>query len=356
MVILPYRVWQERFGGRADIIGQELRINRIPAAIIGVTPEHFDFPARGLLWMPLQPTPEMLARKPGGYLAFGRLTDNATQESARAELETINRRLEAEFPVSNKGVRPRVDTYAEFFIGPEASTIYGSLWAASWLVLLIACANLANLTVTRTLGRSREFFTRIALGAGQWRMARHIFTESLMLAIAGGLLGWGLATWGIDVWANATRTPYVVLDYSSHFNTLPYLAMVTIGAALLFGLAPAYKALRVQMGGAQSTGRRAKRLSSALVAVQMALAIVLLSGAGILARSLWNIVGSDTGVTGADKVLTGFVSVSPEDYPLAAARNGFWDRLRADIASIPGVASVALANTTPVGNSRVGAI
>ena len=124
-------------------------------------------------------------------MAVGRLRDGATLQEARAELETINRRLEAAYPATNRGVVPRVDTYSQFFIGPDAPVIYGSLWVAAWFVLLIACANLANLTVARTIGRWRDFSTRIALGAGQARMMRQIFVESLALAGVAGVSAGG---------------------------------------------------------------------------------------------------------------------------------------------------------------------
>jgi predicted permease len=357
VVMLPYRVWQARFGGRTDIIGQVLRVDKFPATIIGVTPEGFDFPERGGLWMPLHPTPEMLQGKPGGYLAFGRLAEGATQAGARTELEAINSRLEADFPATNKGVRPRVDTYAEFFIGPEAKMIYGSVWVAAWFVLLIAFGNLANLTLARTLGRSREFSTRLALGAGHLRMVRQIFAECLLLAAAGGFLSWWLAKWALQAWAAATSTRYVVLDYTVGPSTVFYLAMITLAAALLIGSIPAIKAVVLDVNGVLKSeargvtvSRGTKRLSAALVAGQMALAVVLLAGAGVLTRSLWNIVSAETGVTGADKVLIGSVSVSPEDYASPGVRNAFWDRLRASLTAIPGVESESLANTIPVDN------
>lgn len=357
VLILNYRTWQERFGGSRDIIGHRLRIDKNVAIIVGVTPEGFDFPDRGVLWMPLQPTPEMLQRKPGGYLAVGRLAPGATQAAAGAELETINRQLEAEFPETNKGVRARVDTYSEFFVGPEAKTIYGSVWAAACLILFIACANLANLTLARTLGRSREFSTRLALGAGHWRLVRQIAGESLLIAAAGSIIAWWLTAWGIRVWANATSTRYVVLDYSVNFAQWLYLGGSACAAALLFGLIPAIKSVRFDLNSALKSdsrggtvSRKAKRVSAALVALQMTFAVVLLTSAGILTRSLWNIVGAETGITAPDKVLIGYVSVPRESYPSAETRNAFWSQLRADLKAIPGVESESLANTIPAGN------
>ncbi|MEO5924695.1 MAG: ABC transporter permease [Bryobacteraceae bacterium] len=356
VVILNYRTWQERFGRRSDIIGRVLRVNQLPATVIGVTPEGFDFPDRGVLWMPLQPTTVMMERKPAGYLVVGRLADGATAAGAGAEIDTINRQLEADFPATNKGVRARVDAYAEFFIGPEAKAIYGSLWVAAWVVLIIACANLANLTLARTVGRSREFSTRLALGASQGRMIRQIFMESALLASVGSVLAWFIAGWAVQRWAAATATRYVVLDYAVDSGRLEYLMLITIGAALLYGLIPAVRSVRLDVNGVlkgdargATISREARRIAGVLVAGQMALAVILLVGAGVLARSLWNIVGADTGVSGADKVLVGQVSL-PREGLTADARSAFWSRLRAELLAIPGVESESLANAVPLGN------
>lgn len=356
VLMLTYRAWL-RFGKRPDIIGRVVTIDKAPATVIGVMPEGFDFPSHGLFWMPLQPTTDMLDRKPGGYMVVGRLADGASKATAQAELDVINRRLENEFPATNKGVRARLFNYAQFELGPDAATIYGSLWTAALFVLLIACANLANLTLTRTLGRAREFATRIALGAGPWRLVRQIFGESLLVAAAGGAIGWWLARWGVRVWADATWSQYVVLDYSSDAGTIEYLLGITLAAALLFGLLPVARNLRpasnvsLQGDGRGATiGHGVKRIASVLVAGQMTLAVVLLAGAGVLARSLWNIVGANVGVKDADKVLIGSVGVSREDYASANARNAFWGRLRSKVMATPGVESVSTANAIPVGN------
>ena len=195
VLILPYGDWVARYGHRADIIGHQLRINNAPATIIGVMPDGFDFPEHGAMWMPLQPTKEMLERKVDGFFAIGRLSAGATIERARAELDGVNQTLEIAFPASNKGVRATARSFSEFQLGPDAKMIYGSVWAAAAFVLLIACANLANLTLARTAGRARELSTRIALGAGHWRMSRQLFTESALLAIAGGGLDGGWVNW-----------------------------------------------------------------------------------------------------------------------------------------------------------------
>jgi MacB-like periplasmic core domain len=198
VVILNHRFWESQLGGRRDVIGASIAVNKAPATVIGVMPEGFDFPTQFDVWMPYTRAPEANRRgpTPGAFLAFGRLRDGANQQEARAELEIINHRLEAAYPATNHGVVPRVDTWSQSFIGPDAPIIYGSLWAAAWFVLLIACANLANLSVARTVGQWRDFSIRIALGAGRGRMMRQIFVESLMLTSVAGVLGWWIVKWG----------------------------------------------------------------------------------------------------------------------------------------------------------------
>lgn len=174
VAILSYHFWVSRFAKRPDIAGLGVRINNAPATIVGVMPDGFDFPDLENMWLPLTRNPDLLQRASarGNYLAAGRLRDGATIEQARAELETINRRLAAEYPATNRGVTPSLGTHSQVFIGPDTPMIYGSLWAAAWFVLLIACANLSNLMLARTIGRSREFSARLALGAGQGRIVR----------------------------------------------------------------------------------------------------------------------------------------------------------------------------------------
>ncbi len=357
VVILNYHFWRDRFAKSPDIVGRTVWIDKAPATVIAVMPQGFDFPERQDFWMPLAHTPALEQRAPTGHLAFGRLADGATIESARAELETINRRLAAAYPATNRGVVPRVDTHAQFFTGPDAPIIYGSLWAAGWFVLLIACANLANLALARTLRRSRELSTRIALGAGQARMVRQIFTESLLLAAAGGGLAWWIASTSVRVWAAATESPYQILDYSFTVATPAYWGAICILAAVLLAAVPVARIRKLDVNGTLkgdtrgvTQGRGAKFLSGTLVAGQMALAIVLLAGAGVIVRSFVNVVRADLGVTAPDRVLTGLVRLPPDKYPTPESRLRFFDALKTRLTAIPGVESESVANSIPVNN------
>lgn len=357
VVILNYRFWVSQFGRRPDIVGTATQVGGAPATIIGVMPEGFDFPQRGILWMPLPHTPELNQRGPGAYMAVGRLRDGATARQARAELAAINQRLEVQFPATNRRVLPRVDTYAQFFIGPDASITYGSLWTAAWFVLLIACANLANLTLARTVGRWRDFSTRIALGAGRGRMIRQVLLENLTLAAIAGVIAWWIVKWSVSAWAVATESQYQVLDYRVDSITLAYLMGVSIAAAILFSLAPAARIWRMGISGSLQGGERGatqtlrgKRLAAVLVTVQTALAIVLLCGAGVLARSIFAIVHADTGVRDPGSILTGALRLPSDKYPDAESKLRYLDRIEARWRAVPGVEDISLSNTLPVGS------
>ena len=354
VAILSHRFWQARFGASPDVVGRTIALDGAPTTIVGVMPERFEFPSRHSLWFPLMRTPELEQRTPNGYLAVGRLADGATQKSARAELEAINRRLAAEYPATNRDVVPRVDTYAQFFIGPDAPWVYGAVWCGAWFVLLIACANLANLTLARTFGRSRELATRLALGAARWRLGRQLVAESLLLTAVSGGLAWYGARALVEAWARATDSQYQIIDHGVDAATLAYLVGVSIVALSIFGVAPIARMLRLELGTlARSDGRgtrslRDKRLVGALVTIQMTLAIVLLGSAGVLARSFWNIVSADVGVREPDKVLIGWAQMPRGSLPLAAERAAFFKALTSRIAAIPGVTAAAVSNTRPV--------
>ena len=360
VAILSYRFWDRRFGKRPDITGLPVRINGRSATIVGVMPEGFDFPEQENLWMPLAHTPELYRRGPGHYMAFGRLRHGVSAQEARTELETINRRLEVAWPATNRGVVPRVDTHSQFFIGPDASIIYGSLWAAAWFVLLIACANLANLTLARTIGRWREFSTRIALGAGQLRMVRQILAESLTLASVAAALGWLIARVSVQIWAAATASRYQILDYTMNSGETLYLVAVSLAAIILFSVVPIGRVLQLALtnalkGDSRGVTRalRGRFLAAVLVAGQMALAMVLLAGAGVLARSLMNVVNARTGVQDPGNVLVGLLSLPSRSYPTATARLRYFDRLEARLKAMPGIKAASVSDSLPVDSGNL---
>jgi putative ABC transport system permease protein len=359
VAILNYRFWDGRFNKRADIVGLTVHINGAPATVIGVMPERFDFPNRAMddLWMPAVHTPALQQRDltAGGFTVVGRLRNGVSLRKARAELETINRRLAVAYPATNLHLVPTVKTHSEFNSGRDATTIWGSLWAAAWCVLLIACANVANLMLVRTMGRWREFATRMALGAGQGRLMRQLFIESLVLTGVAGAFGWWITNWGVRAWTTITASRYQVLDYTVDAGTLAYLVAISVLAAVGCTLTPISRIRQLGVNGALrgdargvTQGPRGKQLAAGLVAGQMALAIVLLSGAGVLVRSFVTIVGADSGVRDPEQILVGSMRLPSDTYPTPATRLGYFDRLETELKTIPGVERESVSSTIPV--------
>jgi putative ABC transport system permease protein len=352
VAIISHQFWERRLNKRPDIADLQVHINGAPASIIGVLPEDFALVYERDIFMPLAPAPAVEGD------AIGRLRDGASLEQARAELDTITRRLQAADPAATRGV-PSVLTYTQAHVAPDAPRIYGSLWAGAWFVLLIACANLANLMLVRTIGRWREFSTRIALGESTTRVARQMLIDSVVLAGAAALPAWWITKWSVRTWADATASRYLVLDYSVTGSTFGYLVSLALAAAILIALLPIARVMQLAItetlkGDARGVtlGRRGKHLTASLVAGQMALAIVLLLGAGVLVRSFENIVAADLGVRGAEQVMVGLVGLPSDKYPTPASRAEFFDRLDAHLRTIAATDEVSVASTIPTRSGR----
>jgi len=360
VAMLRYELWQRRYGADPAIVGQPIRINGTPTTVIGVMPAGFAFPQNQDLWLPLVPTADRQQRDNRSiWFAFGRLIDGATFETARVELTVIGRRLANAYPSTNEGWAPSPRTFAQFFIDINAASIYGSLWAAVGFVLLIACANLANLQLARAIVRTRDTSLRLALGASRSRIVRPIILESVLLSSAGGALGWVMATWGIrsyEAMANPpTRTwSEHLLDYRMDTHVLLYALAISIGTGLVFGLAPALRLSRLDVqsnlkdGGRGTAGARyGTRLSSWLVAAQLALGVVLTAGAVAMTRSVASLSAARQGVD-ATNLLAGLVVLPDQAYPNTTARRSFFDRLQMRLSALPGVESLALTSALPV--------
>ena len=360
VAILNYGFWERRYGKDPAIIGRTVRMNGALTTYIGVMPQGFSFPQTVDVWVPLVQTPKVMSRENRDtWMVIARLAKGVTVETAQAEMDVIGKRLAAEYPVTNRELLPEIQTFTQFFIGPNAALIYGSMWGAVGFVLLIACANLANLLLARAIGRSREISVRIALGAGRWRIIRQLLIESLLLSGMGGFLGWWIAKWGVRSYALAmsNKSSWLVLDYSMDQRVLVYLIAISIGTGLLFGLAPALRLSKLDVnaslkdGGRGSTGGgRGKHLSALLVTAEMALAVVLLAGAGVMIRSYLKIHTSDIGAN-TDNVLGGSVNLPSEKYPRPEDKVAFFDSLLTRLQAMPGVESVATADGYPASGS-----
>ncbi len=364
VAILRYGFWDRRYGKDPAIIGQAIRINGTPTTVIGVMPADFSFPQNEDLWLPLVPTPALDKREARGlWFAFGRMADGTTFESARAELETIGRRLATAYPQTNQGWVPQPRTFAEFFVGRDAPLIYGAMWGAVGLVLLIACANLANLMLARAIGRAREISVRVALGAGRWRIIRQLLVESLLVSAMGGIAGWWIAKWSVRAYELTANPPTRawsehLLDYTMDGRVFFYLLAISIATAILFGFAPAVYLSRLDINGTLKDGgrgavggQRRAPLSRLLVIGEMALAVVLLAGAGALVRSFLNLSRADLGVHTAN-ITTMLLSLPQDRYHGPAAQVDFFDRLKARLDATPGVESIAIASQLPAATLR----
>jgi putative ABC transport system permease protein len=361
VAILSYGFWERRYAKDPNIIGQTVRMNGAPTTIVGLMPEGFSFPQKADMWVPLVETAAVQSRDhTDTWFAFGRLAPGVTFQSARTEVESIIKRLETEYPLTDRRWHLSVQNFHQFFIGPNAAVLYGSMWGAVGFVLLIACANLANLMLARALGRSHEISVRIALGAGRWRIVRQLLIESVMLSILGGALGWWIAKWGVHAYqlAMAQKASWLIIDYSMDQRVLWYLIAISIGTGLLFGLAPALRLSKLDVnstlkdgGRGASEGGRGKHLGALLVSGEMALAVVLLAGAGVMIRSFLKVHTADVGVNRAS-LLMAHIDLPGAQYSRAEARISFYDRLKTRLEALPGVQSTALADRLPTDGSR----
>jgi putative ABC transport system permease protein len=356
VVILRYEVWVRRFGANSAIVGQTVRIDGIPTVVIGIMPQGFSFPADQDLWMPLVPSPAAL-RRDNFYAVYAvaRMADGVNIDTARAEMETIGRRLASAYPRTNQGVAPVVESFEELFIGANAARLYTMMWGAVGLVLLIITANVANLLLERAIGRSREISIRLALGAGRGRIIRQLLAESLILSILGGVIGGWIAKTTLRIYALSARSNGVsgLLSYTIDQRVLSYLVAISIGTGLLVGLTTAAQLTKLDIESTLKDesrsitgGKHRRRLSDLLVSVEMVLAVVLLASAGVVTHSFLNVYTADVGVNAA-KVLTMSLYIPPERYPTSEAEISFYRDLGTRLQAIPGVESVGFGTAAP---------
>jgi predicted permease len=357
VAILTYAFWQRRYAKDPSLIGRTIHLNGNPTTVIGIMPPGFDFPHHRVdLWVPLVPAADLLNRENRNlWFAFGRLADGVTARSAQAEMDTIGRRLESAYPLTNQGVHPHLSRFDEAFIGGHAVARYGAIWGAIGFMFLIACANLANLMLVRAIARSREISVRIALGAGRARIIRQLLVESVTLSSLGGICGWFVAVASVRAYELLSNPPnsYNHWDYALDVRVFGYLVVLSILTGLLLGLAPVLRLADLEANAALKDGGRGvaggsdrRRLSALLVAGEMALAIVLLAGAGLMLRTFLNIYTADLGVKTVD-ILTAGLRLRVDRYPGAQADIAFYDRLSTRLKSVPGVNCIALADSLP---------
>ncbi|MGA2270056.1 MAG: ABC transporter permease [Bryobacteraceae bacterium] len=348
VVLLGDGYWRRQFGADPSVTGRKLIMGGQSYLIAGVLPRGFQYPAEADVWTPLVFSADALSesnRGNHGLLVIARIKSGLSFERARAEMAAVSHRIIEQHP----GYPYRDFNFAVIMISlleEQIGDIKTALWvlmAAVGLVLLIACANVANLLLVHASGREREVAVRQALGAGRWRLARQLLTESVILGCAGGLAGLALAYWAVRllVGLSATNFPRVA-DSRVDLPVLGFTMLVSVATGILFGLAPAFHFTRqaayeaLKEGARGTSGKSAHRLRGALIVAEVALSLMLLAGSGLLIRSFLRLQEVDTGFR-PEGVLTMRVSLPPEKYSKPEQPRTFYRELLDRVRRLPGV-------------------
>ncbi len=358
VVVLSHRLWQRRFGGAPDVVGREVTLDGEPYTVIGVMPPDFQFApfwaTHAEAWLPLNLGQRVTDRRGQSLRVFARLKDAVTREQAQAEMEAINGRLAEQHPRANEGLTVAVDPLHEKVVGNSRPALLVILGAVGF-VLLIACANVANLMLAKAATRRKEIAVRIALGAGRLRVIRQLLTESLLLSLAGGGAGLLLAFWANNALASfgpdtLPRVQTVGLDSS----VLAFTLGLSVVVGLLFGLAPALRATKTDLTDSlkdrargSSADRRHERVRQILVVGEIALSLVLLVGGGLMMRSFLRLTSVDPGFDPSGvMVLT--VPLAGARYATDEQRAAFFKQLTTQVSTLPGVKSASAINHLPL--------
>lgn len=359
VALLGNFLWQSRYGGKPDILGRAIRVNLQTYTVVGVMPEGEEFPFATRVWLPLIQDETRQKRDQRNIQLVGRLASGVSVEQAQAELKTIAARLAETYPDTNKDVQATVTLFADVVRGGPIRIMFLSLQGAVGFVLLIACANVANLLLSRAVGRTRETSIRTVLGATRWRIVRQLLIESVMMSFLGGLLGLVLSVFGVRWFDRAVADngkPYWMVFNMDYLVFLFFLA-ICVAAGILFGLAPALQISKANVnenlkeGGRGTTGGvRARRLTSVLLVVEIVLTLVLLVGAGLMIRSFLNMYSFDIGVE-TGNLLTVQIQPAASRYPQPESRRAFQERLLERLKTLPGIDKLTMTSNPPAGGA-----
>ena len=355
IVVLSYGLWQQRFGGDPDVVGRRIQLDGVSREVVGVMPQGFSYPADRQAWLPVEYDQNFVTRQRGAWYldVVARLKPGVTTEQSATEVETIGRNLAREYPDADAEIGMTTYPLREAMVGDIRRAVFVLLGAVGF-VLLIACANVANLLLARAAAREPEMAVRTALGAGRGRLVRQLLTESIILALVGAAFGLLLAVWGVEFLTSLKPQGIPRLDNIRIDGAVVLFTMaIAVVTGVLFGVAPAFTATRgltasLKEGGRGAvTARGGARLRGALVVAELALAVMLLAGAGLLMRSFIKLQAVDPGFR-PEQALTFELTLPEARYKEDPQIISFFDRLLPRLRALPGVRAAAAVMGLPL--------
>jgi len=363
VIMIGYDLWQDRFDGSRDVLGQTVRANGVTRTVVGVMPKGFAFPQQEQAWLPLELDPSTLDRsEETTYTVVGRLNPSTSVDEAKVQMASIASLLAAEFPESNEGIGAEVKPYTERFLGPEIYGLLYTMLGAALGVLIIACVNVTNLLLARASVRTREVTVRAALGAGRRRLIQQLLVEVMLLALVGGTIGIGMAYLGVEWFARSLESnpPPFWMVFELDLPVLLFVVAITSLSALVSGLAPALQATKTDIveglkdEGRGSSSMAAGKFTSGLVIAEVAVSCGLLIAAGLMISSVAKLKTVKMPFA-TEHVFTARINLPVSEYPDTVSRLQFYSELLPKLAGIPGVEAATLSDGLPAsGNgSRV---
>jgi len=361
-IILSYGLWTQRYGSDPQIVGKNIKVDDKSFEVVGVMAKGFDFPLPAEAWVPLSVDPkDRVDRRSRWFWVLGRLSPGVSLEEASTEMRSISQRQAEAYPDTNKGWQLRPMPLREFVTSTLTRQYTLLLLAAVGVVLLIACANVANVQFARVTARSNEFAVRTALGGSAWRVVRLLLTESLLLSLAGAAVSLFLAQWGLKI--ALTHMPPDIAKFVAGWKSIEldaeafaFTLAIAVLSGILSGIAPAFLSSQTNLsetlkdgGRAMSSGRARHRLRSTLVVIEVSLALVLLVGAGLLVKGFRGLLNVNESYS-PSTLLTMNLKLSEPHYAKPEVRRAFHEEVLQRLGSAPGVQSVALVSHVPYAN------